>query len=102
MRWRWIRLRPNIGVVANSRYNSVRKEAVPAFYQPYRPGGTVHFALRTTMDAGLLGEVVRKTLAAVDPAVPMTEFHTQSALIHRHLRTEHLLSFVPPPSGWWR
>jgi hypothetical protein len=39
------------------------------------------------MDAGLLGEVVRKTIAAVDPAVPMAEFHTQSALIDRHLRT---------------
>lgn len=88
-----------VGVVANSRYNSLRNEVVPAFYQPYRPGGTVHFAIWTTMDAGLLGDGVRKTIAAVDPAVPMTEFHTQSALIDRHLRTEHLLSFVSAAFG---
>ncbi len=88
-----------VGVVANSRYNSLRNEAVPAFYQPYRPGGTVHFAIRTTLDSVHLAEAVRKAVAAVDPAVPLTEFHSQARLIDRLLRTERLLSFVSAAFG---
>jgi predicted permease len=88
-----------VGVVGNSRYNSLRNDAVPAFYQPYRPGGTVHFAIRTTMEAGALAESVRKAVAAVDPAVPFTEFHTQTGLIDRMLRTERLLGFVSGAFG---
>jgi predicted permease len=88
-----------VGVVANSRYNSLRNEVVPAFYQPYRPGGTVNFAIRSTLDSLHLAEMTRKAIAAVDPAVPLTEFHTQSGLIDRLLRTERLLSFVSGAFG---
>jgi ABC-type antimicrobial peptide transport system permease subunit len=38
-------------------------------------------------------------MAAVDPAVPLTEFHTQTALIDRMLRTERLLGFVSGAFG---
>ena len=37
-----------VGVVASTRYNSLRNEASASFYQTYRPGGTVHFAIRTS------------------------------------------------------
>jgi ABC-type antimicrobial peptide transport system permease subunit len=88
-----------VGVVGNSRYNSLRNDAVPAFYQPYRPGGTVHFAIRTAKNSVGLPELLRKVVASVDPAVPLTEFHTQAALIDRHLRTERLLGFVSGAFG---
>jgi predicted permease len=88
-----------VGVVGNSRYNSLRNDAVPAFYQPYLPGGTVHFAIRTTMGTTRLREAVRAVVASVDPSVPLTEFHTQSGLIDRLLRTERLLSFVSGTFG---
>ena len=38
-------------------------------------------------------------MASVDPAVPLTEFHTQTALIDRLLRTERLLGFVSGAFG---
>lgn len=88
-----------VGVVGNSRYNSLRNDAVPTFYQPYLPGGTIHFAIRTSIDSGRLAEAVRKAVASVDPAVPLTEFHTQTGLIDRHLRTERLLGFVSGAFG---
>ncbi len=88
-----------VGVVGNSRYNSLRDDPYPTVYQPYRPGGTIHFAIRTTMDAARLAEAVRKAVASVDPAVPLTEFHTQTALIDRLLRTERLLGFVSGAFG---
>ena len=95
-----------VGVVGNSRYNNLRGEMYPTVYEPYAlegeryaAGGTVHFAIRTTIDASRLGESVRRAVASVDPAVPVTEFHTQSGLIDRLLRTERLLGILSGAFG---
>ena len=88
-----------VGVVGSSLYMSMRNDAYPTLYQPYRPGGTIHFAIRATMDSAPLAETVRQTVASVDPAVPLSEFHTQTALIDRMLRTERLLGFVAGAFG---
>ena len=40
-----------VGVVGNSRYNSLRGDAYPTVYEPYRPGG--HDSLRHPHDDGL-------------------------------------------------
>ncbi len=83
-----------VDVVRDSRYNSLRGDTVPTVYQPYLPGElkghAIHFAIRTTMDSARLAEAVQKAVASVDPAVPLTEFHTQTALIDRLLRVPHL------------
>ncbi len=71
-------------------------------YQAYSPGevrGPVHFAIRAGIDSGRLAEAVRKAVASVDPAVPLTEFHTQTELIDRLLRTERLLGFLSGAFG---
>jgi predicted permease len=83
-----------VGVVGNSRYNSLRGELRPTVYEPYRSEGTVHFVLRTDADPIRLAEPVRRTVASVDPAVPVAEFRTQNALIDGLLRTERLLGVL--------
>ena len=88
-----------VGVVGNTRYNSMRRDTYPTVYQPYQPGGTIHFAIRTSIDSDRLAESVRRAVASVDPAVPLTEFHSQTALIDRMLRTERLLGFVSGAFG---
>jgi predicted permease len=88
-----------IGVVGSSRYNTLRRDRVPAVYVPYRPGGAIHFAIRATVDGATLAEQVRRAVASIDPAVPLNEFHTQTALIDRLLRTERMLSFVSGAFG---
>jgi predicted permease len=88
-----------VGIVGNSRYNSLRNDLVPTVYEPYRPGGTIHFAIRASGDPAALAERVRKAIASVDPAVPLTEFHTQSGLIDRLLRTERVLGFLSAVFG---
>jgi predicted permease len=88
-----------VGVVGNSRYNSLRGDWYPTVYQSYRPGGTMNFAIRSTMDSPRLAEEVRRVVASVDPAVPVTEFRSQTALIDRFLRTERLLGFVSAAFG---
>jgi predicted permease len=88
-----------VGVVGHTRYFGLRGDEVPNLYQPYKPDGTVHFAIRTSMDAAALAGAVRQAVASVDPAVPLTEFRTQAALIDRVLRTDRLLSFVSAGFG---
>jgi predicted permease len=88
-----------VGVVGNSRYNSLRNALMPTMYQGYRPGGTVNFAIRSAIDAESLRDAVRQAVASIDPAVPMTEFHTQPALIDRMLRTERMLSVISAALG---
>jgi predicted permease len=91
-----------VGVVRDSRYNSLRNDAVPTVYEPLLAGqlrAPIHFAIRAGIDSGPLAESVRKTVAFVDPAVPLTEFHTQTALIDRLLRTERLLALVAGAFG---
>jgi predicted permease len=88
-----------VGIVGNSKYNSMRSDAYPTVYEPYRPGGTIHLAIRTTLDGSGLTETIRRTVASIDPAVPLAEFHTQSGLIDRLLRTERLLGVLSGAFG---
>jgi predicted permease len=91
-----------VGVVRASLYNSLRSDPAPAVYAPYVPGelrGAIHFAIRANIDSGRLAAEVRKAVASIDPAVPLMEFHTQTALIDRLLRTERLLAFLSGAFG---
>lgn len=88
-----------VGVVAPSRYNSLRDAPDAAFYQTYRTGGTVHFAIRTAAAPANVARAVRAAVASIDPNVPLAEFHTQDALIDRTLRTERLLGFLSVAFG---
>src|SRR5262249_32618508 len=89
-----------IGLARDSQYNGLRNEPAPIVYQPlgmFR--APIHFAIRSTSDAAKLEQAVRKIIASVDPAVPLTEFRTQSILIDRILRTERLLAFLSSALG---
>ena len=88
-----------VGVVGNSTYNSLRSDPFPTIYLPFKPGGTVHYAIRTSMDPIQLAEEVRRAVASIDPLVPLTEFHTQSGLIDRQLRTERMLGVISVSLG---
>jgi hypothetical protein len=65
-----------VGVVRDTRYNSLRGDPVPTVYEPYLPDprDPIHFAIRTTTDSGRLAQAVRTAVASVDPAVPLTDF----------------------------
>jgi len=88
-----------VGVVGNSRYNNLLDGAYPTMYEPYQPGETIRFAVRTSSDPGRFAEAIRSAAAAVDPAVPAIDFRTQPQLIDRMLRTERLLAFVSSAFG---
>jgi len=87
-----------IGLAANARFLDLREETTPTVYLPYDPTrflpGVIHFAIRAAIGAEQLAAEVRRVAASLDPAVPVTEVHTQTVLIDRTLRTERLLAFV--------
>ena len=91
-----------VGVARNARYRGLREDPAPTAYLPLLSGEVripVHFAIRTTLDAGQLAAAVRRTIEEADPAVPLTELHTQAGLIDRTLRTERLLGLLSAAFG---
>jgi predicted permease len=85
-----------VGVVSVSRFDSMRREPQPMFYQPWQPGESrgadINVALRTTVDPRALFDAIRRAAASADPNVPIDRLATQNALIDNLLRTERLLS----------
>jgi predicted permease len=87
-----------VGLVANARVGSLRSEARPTMYQQLDLSAMSvpadHLAIRAKIDSGALAIAVREAVARIDPSVPLAEFHTQSGLVDRQLRTERLLALV--------
>lgn len=90
-----------VGVVQDSRYNSLRDEQAPAVYEPFSPDprGAIHFVIRASVDSQRLEEAARQVIASVDPTVPLTQFRTQNELIDRLLSTERLLAVMSGAFG---
>jgi predicted permease len=87
-----------IGLAANARFLDLREEATPTVYVPFDPArflpGEIHFAIRTASGSNRLAADVRRVVGSLNPAVPLTEFHTQAGLINRALRSERLLALL--------
>jgi predicted permease len=85
-----------VGVIAHSRFHSLRERVRPTIYRPLLParhkGRDLHVVVRTRLDSSQLAHAVAAAAARVNPDVPVTAFASQSALIDRMLRTERLLS----------
>jgi predicted permease len=80
-----------IGVVGDTKYNSLRKEIVPTMYTPLT-GNSAHFELRTTGDPMALAQLVRTTLAKVDANLPIFAMRTQTEQVQETLFHDRLLS----------
>lgn len=84
-----------MGLVANARHSLLGGDVAPTMYYLGPVGFPLeHLAIRSRIDSAALAAAVREAVARVDPAVPLAEFHTQSGLIDRLLRTERLLALV--------
>jgi ABC-type antimicrobial peptide transport system permease subunit len=80
-----------IGVVRDVKYRMLREDAGPSFYysvlQTQRPrNGVMH--VRTTGDPATLIETLRRTLAGLDPAVPVMSAQTLRTQLSRNVNDE--------------
>ena len=86
-----------VGVVADSKHNSLREEPMPEFWLPFsRPSGDepsfCSFQVRYTGDKAGVGAAIRSAVKEVAPAVPPVQIHTMNELMGETLITDRAIS----------
>jgi len=81
-----------VGVVADTKYSSQRREITPLLITPWRQDspGQMYFALRTTGEPAALAASVRQAVRELDANLPVTEISSQEARSQRTLGQERL------------
>lgn len=88
-----------VGVVADMRHNGLTTEVKPTFYRPHAqwslaagsPRREMTLAARTAGDAEAMLDTVRRTVAAVDPRVPVSAVQTMEQVIGGELAHQRFL-----------
>jgi predicted permease len=83
-----------VGVVADTRYETQRKDIPPLLYTPWRQEGAMigamNFTLRTTGEPTALAATVRQVVRELDSNLPVTEISSQIARSQATLGQERL------------
>ncbi len=80
-----------VGIVADTKYDSLRREVTPTFYMPL-VSNRAYFELRTAADPNLLIKPVRDIVSRADSNLPLFDMRTQFEQIEQTLFRERLLS----------
>jgi len=86
-----------VGVVADTRYRTLRAEAPPTFFDPWVQRSQVyalHYVMRSDVPLPALELAVREAVARVDPRLPVTDLRSQSEEIRRSAARERVLARV--------
>jgi len=83
-----------IGVSADAKYTSLRRDAPPTAYFSYRQRRlrTATFAVKTAGDPLTVSGAARETFRQLDPNVPLYALRTQEAQIADSVRRENLIA----------
>jgi predicted permease len=83
-----------VGVIRDTKYNSIREPAPATMYVPYEQTRTagMTFALRTSGDPYTLVNSVREAVRQVDGNLPVSDVSTQSEQIETRMRQERLFA----------
>ena len=83
-----------IGVCADAKYTSLRRDAPPTVYFSYRQRSvrTATFALKTAGEPLTVATAVREALRQLDPQVPLFALRTQEMQIQESVRRESLMA----------
>jgi len=80
-----------VGVVADAKYDELRKPIEPTAYVPVQ-GGEAYFALRTSTRPEALIPSVRNVVASLDDNLPIFDIRTQTQTMDRLLFNERLVA----------
>lgn len=80
-----------VGVVGNTKYNSLRKHMRPMIYQATADGNAC-FELRTSVDPASLISMVRQIVNSVDDNLAMVGIDTQKGAIDRQLSDDRMVA----------
>ncbi len=68
-----------VGIVADAKYSEVKQATPPIFFRPYRQRGNVSemtLYVRSATDPGPIMSVIPRTVASLDPNLPIEELKT--------------------------
>jgi predicted permease len=80
-----------VGVVRDTKYSDLRREIKPMMYSPQSGMGAA-FEVRTAGDPQALVPLIRKTVAQINPNLPLRDVTTESQQIDRLLFQERLVA----------
>src|SRR5208283_5723707 len=80
-----------VGIVADAKYDNLRKDVAPTAYIPLTEG-QAYFTLRTEPSPGALIPAVRQNVNDLDSELPIFDVRTQSQAIDRLMFNERLLA----------
>ena len=84
-----------VGIIRDTKYDSVRDAAPPTIYTSIRPGTrSVMVMVRTAGEPAMMTETVRAALQRVDADVPMTGITTQSDQVDARFTQERLFALA--------
>jgi predicted permease len=93
-----------VGVCRDIKYSNLKQEVPPTTYFPFRQRfysrfrqshlRAPYFAVRTTLPPLALAAAARKTVAAIDPDVAVTDFTTQEAVRDGNMGRERLFAML--------
>ena len=84
-----------VGIIRDTKYDSVRDAAPPTIYTAVRPGTrSLYVMLRTAGEPAAMTETVRQALQQLDPDVPMTGITTQSDQVDARFAQERLFALA--------
>ncbi|HEV2489552.1 MAG TPA: ABC transporter permease [Candidatus Acidoferrales bacterium] len=82
-----------IGLMGDTKYNSLRREIHPTFCQPFTSGGA-HFELRTAGDPTRVIPMVRDIVSHADVNLPLFDMRTQTKQIEQTLMQERIVARI--------
>jgi ABC-type antimicrobial peptide transport system permease subunit len=89
-----------VGVVDNTADADVRDRSMPTAYVPVAQSGLLMVHVRSAGDPGKVVETIRRTVASLDPSVPIMRIDTIERRRETTLQRERLLSVASVAIGW--
>src|SRR5262249_32839257 len=85
-----------VGVVGNTKYESLRETNQPVVYIPYQqePQGIMTLVVRTTVIPSNMAPLIGREAQALDSRVPILQIKTLSEQVDESLRRERLLAVL--------
>ncbi|HEV3255132.1 MAG TPA: ABC transporter permease [Candidatus Acidoferrales bacterium] len=80
-----------VGVVADAKYNQLRREIEPTIYAPFTGQGA-SFSLRTAANPSSFTPQIRSVVAQLDPNLPVDRIRTETQQIESQLTVERLIA----------
>jgi predicted permease len=80
-----------VGVVTNTKYDTLRRQIQPIIYVPFTSGGT-YFELRSALDPHALIPTVRSVADKIDSNLPLSHIRTQTQVIDELLSQERMVA----------